>query len=125
VKRLGIESAPEGLERFLVCAYTACWASRRVSRALTLSAHRPHLVSNKCGSKADLSLPRGNPKLTKGVVLNPHGRPSGSKNKLSRSGKKLIQRVADKLREKRGLGDATGALLDWVESDLHNEYAFW
>ena len=61
----------------------------------------------------------------KGVVLNPHGRPPGSKNKFSRSVKEAIQQVADKLGEKRGLGDATGALLDWVERDPRNEYAFW
>jgi hypothetical protein len=59
------------------------------------------------------------------VVLNPHGRPPGSKNKFSRSVKEVIQRVVDKLAEKRGLGDATGALLEWVERDPRNEYAFW
>src|SRR5215207_741193 len=72
-----------------------------------------------------MSRPRGNPNLKKGVVLNPHGRPPGSKNKFSRSFKETIQRVADQLGEKRGLGDATGALLDWVERDPRNEYAFW
>ena len=72
-----------------------------------------------------MSRPRGNPNLTKGVILNPHGRPPGSKNKFSRSVKEIIQRVADQLGEKRGLGDATGALLDWVERDPRNEYAFW
>src|SRR5215207_7998665 len=72
-----------------------------------------------------MSRPRGNPNLTKGVILNPHGRPPGSKNKLSRSVKETIQRVADQLGEKRGLGDATSALLDWVERDPRHEVIFW
>ena len=68
-----------------------------------------------------MSRPRGNPNLKKGVILNPHGRPPGSKNRYSRSVKGIIQRVADQLGEKRGLGDATGALLDWVERDPRHE----
>ena len=72
-----------------------------------------------------MSRPRGNPNLVKGVILTPHGRPPGSKNKYSRSVKEAVQRVADTLGEKRGLGDATGALLEWVERDPRNEYVFW
>src|SRR5829696_8464017 len=72
-----------------------------------------------------MSRPRGNPNLKKGVILNPHGRPPGSKNKFSRSFKESIQQVADNLGEKRGLGDATGALLDWVERDPRHEVIFW
>jgi hypothetical protein len=66
-----------------------------------------------------------NPNLVKGVVLNPHGRPRGSKNKLNKSVRQIIATVADKLGEKRGVQDATGALLDWVERDPRNEHAFW
>src|ERR687898_152028 len=72
-----------------------------------------------------MSRPRGNPNLVRGVVLNPHGRPPGSKNKLNKSVRQIIATVADKLGEKRGVQDATGALLDWVECDPRNEYAFW
>ena len=66
-----------------------------------------------------------NPNLVKGVVLNPHGRPKGTKNKFSTTVKEVIQTVANKLGERRGFEDATGALLDWVERDPRNEYAFW
>ena len=66
-----------------------------------------------------------NPNLVKGVVLNPRGRPRGSKNKFNKTMKEIINTVAHKLGEKRGLGDATGALLEWVERDPRNEYAFW
>ena len=66
-----------------------------------------------------------NPNLVKGVVLNPHGRPRGSKNIFNKAVKEIINTVANKLGERRGFEDATGALLDWVERDPRNEYAFW
>ena len=66
-----------------------------------------------------------NPNLVKGVVLNPHGRPKGTKNKFSKAVKEVIQTVANKLGERRGFEDATGALLDWVERDPHHEVIFW
>ena len=66
-----------------------------------------------------------NPNLTKGVVLNPHGRPKGTKNKFSKTFKEVIQTVANKLGERRGFEDATGALLDWVERDPRHEVIFW
>src|SRR5215217_7988972 len=66
-----------------------------------------------------------NPNLVKGVVLNPHGRPRGSKNKFSKTVKEVIQTVANKLGERRGVEDATGALLQWVESNPRHEVIFW
>ena len=66
-----------------------------------------------------------NPNLVKGVVLNPHGRPKGTKNKFSKTVKEVIQTVANKLGERRGFEDATGALLDWVERDPRHEVIFW
>ena len=66
-----------------------------------------------------------NPALQKGVVLNPHGRPRGSKNKLNKTVKEIINTVAHKLGERRGFEDATGALLDWVERDPRHEVIFW
>jgi len=66
-----------------------------------------------------------NPYLVKGVVLNPHGRPRGSKNRFSKTVKEVIQTVAHKLGERRGFEDATGALLDWVERDPRHEVIFW
>ncbi len=66
-----------------------------------------------------------NPNLVKGVVLNPHGRPKGTKNKFSKTVKEVIQTVAHKLGERRGFEDATGALLQWVESDPRHEVIFW
>ena len=66
-----------------------------------------------------------NPNLVKGVVLNPHGRPRGSKNRFSKTVKEVIQTVANKLGERRGVEDATGALLQWVESNPRHEVIFW
>ncbi len=66
-----------------------------------------------------------NPNLVKGVVLNPHGRPKGTKNKFSKTVKEVIQTVANKLGERRGFEDATGAILDWVERDPRHEVIFW
>ena len=62
-----------------------------------------------------------NPNLVKGVVLNPHGRPRGSKNRFNNAVKEIINTVAHKLGERRGFEDATGALLDWVERDPRHE----
>jgi hypothetical protein len=39
--------------------------------------------------------PRGNPKLTKGVVLNPHGRPKGTLNKRSEKWNQLCDYLLD------------------------------
>ena len=66
-----------------------------------------------------------NPALQKGVVLNPHGRPRGSKNRFNNAVKEIINTVAHKLGERRGFEDATGALLDWVERDPRHEVIFW
>jgi len=66
-----------------------------------------------------------NPALQKGVVLNPQGRPRGSKNKFNETVKEIINTVAHKLGERRGVEDATGALLQWVESDPRHEVIFW
>src|SRR5215204_4654390 len=66
-----------------------------------------------------------NPYLVKGVVLNPHGRPRGSKNIFNKTVKEIINTVAHKLGERRGVEDATGALLDWVERDPRHEIIFW
>ena len=66
-----------------------------------------------------------NPNLVKGVVLNPHGRPRGSKNRFNNAVKEIINTVAHKLGEKRGVQDATGALLDWIERDPRHEVIFW
>ena len=66
-----------------------------------------------------------NPNLVKGVVLNPHGRPRGSKNRFNKTVKEIINTVAHKLGERRGVEDATGALLDWIERDPRHEVIFW
>ena len=65
------------------------------------------------------------PNLVKGVVLNPHGRPRGSKNIFNKTVKEIINTVAHKLGERRGVEDATGALLQWVESNPRHEVIFW